>query len=694
MSRKKVFLVIIIVLFTSSLFINKNLPSNSKDHQSNQVSTNNSISNVQNDFSLNTVETDENAIKPSRIFVEGNLSYIIRNNHFEIFDINNPANPVLMHSFENQREDSKYLKIFVNNSYAYLLSNLLETDDSYIDIFNCTDITNVNLITSIYDDEEADLFFVLDDLVYLITRREVHIYELQTANEYIFIKSTLSLFNETGGYYIDDYIDFSFSNDTLYLLGLYVFFIIDLADPINPTIITDSGFYQVYGYFSPGKILVRNNTAYISQSFGFFAFNLTNLSNITLQSSMFYSNYSTYDFRIVDEVDFWVTDDYSYLLFRNYVFVVEMVNGNPTNITDILECRIGNVRSSIYPFVFTGLFLSNDLLYLTKNVNSIDREILLIIDATNTSSLTYLWIMEYTDPFKFSDLALWGGISLVILFIIAITFLLIYYVKQNRKQINKNDELKNNTVEKIHETEKSFVVKSTSNKLLSSGFILLAIQNIFALIFIVPIAMGLRLPINYPNYAYTINIPFFLDIIAIIILIVGFGFKIAEKKSKEMLSVIIIWSVWVVSAILYRIFFGMPSYDYLITAYVDSNRYFTTYLNYLIYLPFLLSTMIFSFALIMTASFTDIKKSFLKPLIVMAVLNVVGGVVYYFGIYYHNLYKIAVQHLDDPTGGIFISALGGFFKGIIVPIMAIVLCSLLGYDYIKTIKSKTTSAKK
>jgi hypothetical protein len=125
------------------------------------------------------------------------------------------------------------------------------------------------------------------------------------------------------------------------------FFIINVSDPTNPTLINHTYIYQSY------EVFIANNRAYIGSFYnGLHIYDLTNLSK-PIKIGSFDDGGNTVEIQVID--------NYAYI--ANYVNGFEILNvTDPTNVTKIGEFKEGNFINSMHVIedvAFVSAFYSN-----------------------------------------------------------------------------------------------------------------------------------------------------------------------------------------------------------------------------------------------------------------------------------------------------------------------------------------------
>jgi len=683
--RKRIFATIIVFLIAFSFFSQINQLTESENQIEPVELTKNSTPNATNSYLLENGYSGTNSQKARNgIFIEGNLSYIILNNQFEIYNVQNPNKPVLLYAKENE-EDHTYEKIYVNNSIAYLMNSRYLYHGIIIEIYNCSNPTNVQELSSTTLVLSGTSFLVLENYFYLISEISLVIFELDTSFNLFFIKEMflIYIYDDPPYNYYYDLIDYSYEDNILCILGEIEVFVLDLIDPSNPicTLIfrhhQDFYYsryhdYYYYYYYDRPSISLKDNNLYILHARNFTSFNITNFLNIN-QTAYFDVTYNQY---IGRSREMWITDNNAFLLFGKYLLVFNLnSNGIPTNLIETIDITIGNLDSNFPKILCIGFFIKNDLMYVIKGTISIEGEILIIYNISDVSSISIIWNMDFSDPLKYSNLVL-------------ISIFLIYHGKKN--EIQPVDDIENVEIDKAavetpNIAEKTGLVTNVSrgNKLIRISFLLLFVQNLSLPFIAIPLFGGLTFDWR-SNFIYALNVPLFLDIIAIILLIIGFSLKTKENKSKNSIYAIIIWIIWIISALLYRVIWDLPSYSFTAGILYTDNP---TYQDYLFQLPFLASTLLFSLGMIATIVFTDVgnkSRPFLKT---YAIMNATLGIIFYFGKF--GDVSNSIIHYD----GYFLSWL--FFVGFIglikitfVPAIASMVFILLFSNYGSELKIK------
>lgn len=717
MKRGKIlFVTIITILTTLSLFYQSNQITKSEDQEVDTELNKNSVQETTNNLFVKSEDTGIETNKARKgIFTEGNISYIIRNNQFEIFNVKTPHNPILLYSKEN-KNDFFYDRIFVNNSIVYLKNTDLDSYFSIIEIYDCTDTSDVKLLAATIISAYGTIFVVIENYFYYITQYEILIFEVNYSYDLVFVRSFYFNNDELPYYYYyrEYNLDYCYANTTLYLLTQNDVYIIDVQNPINPFVINIfehkqdfhyspyyyySYYYSSSFYYENPLISINHNTLYIFHIYNFTTFDITNMyniyqtANINLQS-LGYSLGNRYS-------DLWITNTNAFLLFEKALLVLELENYLPTVMSKFISILYGNAATYSYrnPTYCISLFLQNDALFVTKRINSIEREILIIYDISNTSAISLIWLMTFSDVLKFSNLAIYLGLYITILFIVLTSVFFVYSDEIIAKQKEKDrEELEAkqteisvaqeevgtpNILEKIPISNKVL----TGNNLIVTAFAILCIQNL-----IFPfIAWSNFMYLGFFSSEgssdisrYLLNIPLFLDIIAILFLIIGLGLKTKEEKSKNNPIVIGIWSIWIVITLVYRVLWGLPKYESLQYSFLPK---FYTYQDYLFKLPFLVSTLFFSFAIIITVSFTDVGNYSKYGSIIYAIFNALLGVIFYFT-YFSYVYSRLNFTYGLSSEIIIFGAFAGFFKITILPIYGTILFFKLSSDYRSLVTSQ------
>jgi len=698
LGNKRLFITIIIFLVAFSFISQINLLTETENQNKPVVSTKNSTPTATTSYLSENGNSGTDSQKARNgIFIEGNLSYIILNNQFEIYNVQNPNKPILLYSKENE-EDHTYEKIFVNNSIAYLMNSRYLHHGIIIEIYNCTNPAIVLALSSTTLVVFGSSFFVLGNYFYVISEIQLVIFEMDTSYDLFFIKEIYLIdFDDSLTYnYYYDLIDYSYEDNILCILGEREVFVLNVIDPSNPISIStfkhhqnmdysNYHHYYYYYYYDRPSISLKDNNLYILHSGNFTSFNIANLLNINQTA---YFNVA-YNHNYGRSREMWITDNNAFLLFGKYLHVYNLnSNGIPTNLIESIDITIGNLDSNFPKILCIGFFIKNDLMYVIKGTISIEGEILIIYNISDVSSISIIWNMVFSDPLKYSNLVLYLGIFLSVLFIALISIFMIYHGK--KKEIQpvvdvENIEVDKAAVETPNVVEKNDLITNTphGNKLIRISFLLLFVQNLSLLFIAIPIFGGLTYD-RYSNFTYALNVPLFLDIIAIVLLIIGFSLKTKENKSKNNIYAIIIWIIWIISALLYRVIWDLPSYSFVYGILYADNP---TYQDYLIQLPFLASTLLFSLAIIATIVFTDVGNKSRPFLQFYAIMNAIIGIIFYFGKFV-DVRDSIIFYDGNLLSWLFFVGLVGLIKITIVPAIAIMVFISLFSNYELELKNK------
>jgi hypothetical protein len=418
----------------------------------------------------------------------------------------------------------------------------------------------------------------------------------------------------------------------------------------------------------------NNNTLYLSHNNNFTSYNVADPFNIETTKYSHYLFPTLYGSEVKD-----------LLIVKNYAFIltsysIETYKINSSGIISEYFSRdtifFGNEYIDTENSECTGFYIKNDKLYLLKSTISIEKEIFAIFDLSNLTSITIIWSMEVTNPLLYSKLVLFISSYFSILYVIFTTVFLIYRDKKNANQKEVATQNEDQEIPNILEKNKLESRITHGNRLLFSGFLILFLENLAVPFITIPI-FGDLLFDGRTEFLYALNFPLFLDIIAITLIIVGFGLKIKEDKKHNNILVMIIWIMWIASALLYRIFWDLPSYSSLQGMFFSDSP---TYRDYLIQLPFLVSTILFSFAIIITVVFTDLGNKSRMGLIVYSIMNVSFSVLFYFSNY--TLVTNAIfSNYHYYFGGYISLAFLGLAKVILIPSIGMIVFILAGSYY-------------
>ncbi len=227
------------------------------------------------------------------MFVLDDFIYLVSDSLF-IIDITNPLDPILV---SKMKLDEPSNKIFVEGGYAYIARF------GSISVVDISDVNSPQAISNYVTGQQTDDLFIKGKYLYTIDdlAEKLFIYNVEDKSNL----NLVNLFNSPNPTSIDIVGDYLYLTTKKYPdIGLNIF------DITNPELPVKKGFIETktvdgnHTYFrNPAKVKVKENTAYIITSFGyFFIINISDKTNpVKLSNQSVFNVYSSVFSMDIDE---------------------------------------------------------------------------------------------------------------------------------------------------------------------------------------------------------------------------------------------------------------------------------------------------------------------------------------------------------------------------------------------------------
>lgn len=262
---------------------------------------------------INILETAEYA---RDILIQGNRLYLLRGYRFEIYDISDPTQPLLLGFYSDYLGEPHHF--FIDSTYAYL-SKTPNNSPGFLLILDISNPTNPIHAYTIENLNFPNYIHVLNGYAYIGCRYDLEIYDV----------SNLDSISHISSYHYNHYayqFDIAFPNVIAACQSTAVE-IVDVSDPENPYFVGD------YDSLSANRITIIDNFAILKRSNFLYLMDVSNPESPILVSS-FSSHMEWYS---SEEVS--VRDGYIYNAANSRFQILRLT---PTGIEEVSSLNLGN----------------------------------------------------------------------------------------------------------------------------------------------------------------------------------------------------------------------------------------------------------------------------------------------------------------------------------------------------------------